>query len=773
MTHFKALVGLVSSCALLATTPVARADEKPSTAKPNFVVFIADDHGYLDSSVYGASDVKTPNLQRLAREGRTFTHMFVASPSCAPSRAALLTGLMPARNGAEANHTYPREGVKGLLETLRSLGYETASFGKVAHAMSDPRTIAARFGFDHHNNRRDPKTVEEFLSARKKDRPLCLFVGTSDPHLPWPENQGYDSVSVKVPPTHVDTPETRAYRTRYYTAVTRADDLLGKVYDLTRKHLEPKQTVFVYMSDHGAQWPFGKWNLYDAGIRIPFLVAWPEAVKPGTRSDALLSSVDLLPTFIELAGGAAPREIDGRSFASVLLAKADTHREQVFATHSADIDWRRKDRNWNVYPIRSVRTKEYKYILNLHPEYAYTTHNDLAGEVDGVTYWRSWLMLARDDARAAAVVQRYQRRPREELYDLTRDPHEQQNLAGDPAHAERLARLRQSLKDWMKAQDDKERVYGEPHLLVRSFGKHDLSEVPIRDPFILPIAKEKVYWLYGSTATDPRSLRPGFDAYRSTDLKTWEGPFPVFRPAPSFWGTDAFWAAEVHLYQGSYYMFATFKGAKRFRGTQILKAEKPEGPFVPLTDGPITPAHWECLDGTLYVDEGKQPWIVFCHEWTQIQDGAMYAMKLTADLKAAVGRPVLLFNASQAPWARALNAADAQPERGHFPTYITDGPFLHRTASGDLLMLWSSKGAGGYTLGVARSSNGKVDGEWRHDAEPLWKADGGHGMLFRTFDRELLLTFHTPNQRLDRARAVIYRVTEEKANLKLGERWRP
>jgi arylsulfatase A-like enzyme len=442
---FRCLVALLA----LSAIPVLSAGAN----KPHLVVFLSDDHGQLDSTPYGATDVRTPQMQQLADAGCRFTHAFVASPSCAPSRAALLTGLMPARNGAESNHTFKKEGIASLPEVLRKLGYETAAFGKVAHGQKD----AERHGFDHHGARRDPAFIAQLIAKRNKDRPLCLFVGTNDPHVPWPDSDGYDPKTVRLPPEHVDTPETRAFRCRYYTGVTRADTLLGEIRALVRKELG-QDAVLVYTSDHGAQWPFGKWNLYDFGIRIPLLIEWPGVIKPGTTSDAMVQLIDLLPTLIEIAGGTVSPDIDGKSFAGVLRGKTTSHRERIFTTHTNDGDM-------NVYPIRSVRTRELKYIRNLHPEWEHTTHIDRAQARDGGYYWKSWEEVARKDPAAAAVVKRYHQRPREELYDLAADPHELKNLAADPRQADTLRKLSAELDAWMRAQGDTGRTAGSPRPL--------------------------------------------------------------------------------------------------------------------------------------------------------------------------------------------------------------------------------------------------------------------------------------------------------------------
>lgn len=420
---------------------------------PDIVVFLSDDHGQLDSTPYGARDVRTPNMQRLAASGMMLTHAFIASPACAPSRAAMLTGLMPARNGAEANHSYKRDGVASLPEVLRRRGYQTAAFGKVTHYND-----RERHGFDVIDKRNDAAVIETFLRERDTTRPLCLCVGTHEPHVPWPNLDGYDPAQLNLPPTFIDTPETREFRARYYTDVTKADTLLGAVMRLAGQYLNAKNTLFLYTSDHGAQWPFGKWNLYDAGVRVPLLAAWPGVIAPGSKSDAMVQWIDLWPTLIDAAGGKVPAGLDGRSFLPVLRGTTSTHRDVIFTTHSGD-------GRMNVYPIRSIRTRDWKLIVNLHPEFAHTTHIDKALARDGGRYWISWFEKSQTDPAAAAIVQRYHQRPAVELYDLRADPYEQHNLAADPAQATRVRELRTQLEAWMRDQGDRQTVFNEPRLL--------------------------------------------------------------------------------------------------------------------------------------------------------------------------------------------------------------------------------------------------------------------------------------------------------------------
>jgi arylsulfatase A-like enzyme len=424
----------------LASVAAAQAPPRPT----DIVVFIADDYGLLDSSVYGSTDVKTPSMDRLARAGLTFDRAFVASPSCAPSRAALLTGLMPARNGAEANHTRPRPDIRTLPAYLQALGYEVVAFGKVAHYK-----YTVDYGFDHfaHDTFHDDVAIANgiaWLRQRKRGKPLCILFGTNWPHVPWPATAGgYDPARVRVRASHVDTPLTRQMRASYYAAVSRMDQELGAVYDAAREVLGP-DLFFLFTSDHGAQWPFSKWTLYDAGIRTPMIAAWPGRIAAGARTKAMVSWVDLLPTLIDVGGGRPPQNLDGRSFAGVLRGRTAAHRDRIFTTHTSDPPM-------NVYPMRSVRTADWKYIRNLEPGRTFTTHIDRGKAVDGAGYFASWRDKAADDPTAAAVLQRYHTRPAEELYDIRNDPEELRNLAGDPRYGARLAALRAELDAWSKA----------------------------------------------------------------------------------------------------------------------------------------------------------------------------------------------------------------------------------------------------------------------------------------------------------------------------------
>ena len=265
--------------------------------------------------------------------------------------------------------------------------------------------------------------------------------------------------------------------------------------------------------------------------------------------------------------------------------------------------------------------------------------------------------------------------------------------------------------------------------------------IPCRDPFIL-LAGD-VYHLYKRIVTD------GENAYiacqRSLDLKTWTAPEAVFVPPADFHGVkDMFWAPECHYYKGKYYIFTSvFSKTYNHRCISVYRADSPMGPFEDIANGCVTVPEWDTIDGTLYVDEAGDPWLVFVHEWTCMPDhnGSMVAARLSEDLTHLISEPVTLFFAKDAPWATEG---------------VTDGPYLYRKENGHLLMIWSNFTGGSfhdYCIGIAHSETGKIEGPWVQEEKLLYQQstegglpyDGGHGMLFRDKEGRLMLSLHTPN----------------------------
>jgi arabinan endo-1,5-alpha-L-arabinosidase len=200
------------------------------------------------------------------------------------------------------------------------------------------------------------------------------------------------------------------------------------------------------------------------------------------------------------------------------------------------------------------------------------------------------------------------------------------------------------------------------------------------------------------------------------------------------------------------------------RGTQVLAAESATGPYHVHAPQPLTPRVWECLDGTLHVGRDGLPWLVFCHEWVQVRDGEVCAVRLSEDLTRPLGEPRVLFRGSDAPWTRPHARRGMPPDPAD---RVTDGPFLHRTEDGTLLMVWSSFSDTGYAMGVATSESGTVEGPWRQSPLPLVERDAGHGMIFRAFDGRLMVAVHTPN-RTPEERPVFIEARERAGTLELA-----
>ena len=262
-----------------------------------------------------------------------------------------------------------------------------------------------------------------------------------------------------------------------------------------------------------------------------------------------------------------------------------------------------------------------------------------------------------------------------------------------------------------------------------------LTDINIRDPFI--ILENGKYYMFGTRGGECWGKGTGLDVYTSDDLNEWSEPQLAFAPPADFWADRNFWAPEVHKYKGKYYMFVSFKSETRHRGTQVLISDTPEGPYRVHGEKPITPEDWECLDGTFYLSKDGTPYMVFCHEWTQVGDGEVCAIKMNDDLTASVGEPMLLFKASSAEWIRSVTGKPGD--------YVTDGPFMYRSGTGDLYMLWAADDNFGYVEALAKSDNGEIDGNWTQVSRLVDHFSGGHGMIFTAKDGTKKLTMHSPD----------------------------
>jgi uncharacterized sulfatase len=373
----------------------------------------------------------------------------------------MFTGLYPFRNGAHANHHGIKDGIKTLPVYLQQLGYAVGFAGKLhigplkaypfelIHDTNVPEPGHENDGVLWTDLNLDP--VDRWLHEKSvSKKPFALIVNDHSPHVIWPEKPEYEADKIDIPAIHIDTKETRVARARYYTDISKMDSNVGKLLESLKKNGFEKNTVVIFTADQGPQWAFGKWNLYDYGIRVPLIVRWPEVVQKNTESNVLVSLVDLLPTVVEIAGGEIDGSIDGQSFLPVLKGEKEGERDVVFATHTGD-------GTMNQAPMRMIRTNRYKYIVNLAPGVVYNTHINLAKDHDGgYQYWASWQNSSFSNEHAAAVLWRYHNRPAEELYDIHTDPDEWHNLAANPDYERILEQFRVQMKEWRQKQGDTE-----------------------------------------------------------------------------------------------------------------------------------------------------------------------------------------------------------------------------------------------------------------------------------------------------------------------------
>ncbi len=429
-------------------------------SKPNIIIFISDDQNQIDVGCYGNQEVPTPYMDQLAAEGMRFTAAYATSPMCTPSRSNMFTGLYPFRNGAQMNHFGVRPGTKSLPHYLKPLGYRVVLAGKshLSPGSSFPfEYISEEMGrYQPIAGRSDPKQetvrfIKEHFE-QQTDQPLCLVVATWWPHVPWMPNRDFDPAKLHLPEYLVDTRETREALAAYYQSITGADRLLGEVLTAVEKAGEKDNTVFMFFSDQGAQFPSAKWTTYDQGLRIPFIVRWPEKIKEGSVSDALISLTDLTPTLIDVAGGDPVEGLDGKSFAPVLLGTRKTHRDYIFAETSVEPHfW------YNYVPSRTIITREgLHYIRNYYPGVRFITHIDKVEQ--NMFYFDSWVEKAKHDQKASFLLNRYSYRPAEELYDLNQDRWELTNLANHPDYTRQYTQLKDLLEKELQAQGESDRM---------------------------------------------------------------------------------------------------------------------------------------------------------------------------------------------------------------------------------------------------------------------------------------------------------------------------
>ncbi len=431
----KAGLGLVAAMA----GGAARAQ---AGSKPNFVFVIADDCTFRDLGCYGGQ-AHTPNIDKLATEGMRFTQCFQSAPMCSPTRHNIYTGQYPVHSGAYPNHAFAKDGTKSVVHYLEPLGYRVALSGK--RHINPPEVFP--FEYIGAGNNPDFDLVDKFISdCKENDTPFCLFACSNEPHSPWNKGDAsrYDADTLELPPYFVDTQATRENMTRYLAEITYYDGQVGACLALLDKHGLADNTLVIVVSEQGSSFPFGKWTCYDTGLQSAFIARWPGKIKAGAINNALIEYVDVLPTYVALAGGEPANALDGRDLAPVLFDGKQEHKKYVYG----EMTTRGIINGPDHYGIRSIRSRQYKYVWNFTPEVNFR-NAAVRNEV-----FVSWEAKAATDADAADKVKRYLQRPGEELYDVIKDPYEWNNLADDAQYANVKQELRRELLSWMQAMGD-------------------------------------------------------------------------------------------------------------------------------------------------------------------------------------------------------------------------------------------------------------------------------------------------------------------------------
>lgn len=464
------VAGLAASCRM---TP--RLDGGPPAERPHILVCMADDWSRPHAGAYGDPAVRTPTFDRIAREGVLFENAFVSSPSCTPSRSAVLTGQYHWRLGEAANLwstlnvSYP---VYPLL--LQAAGYHVGFEGK---CWGPGDLKAGGYVYTNPGGRRFPKGFRAFLEARPEEKPFCFWLGSHDPHRPYEAGSGraagIDLSRIRVPGFLPDVPEVRSDLADYLFEVQRFDTSCGAAMRLLEERGMLEKTLVVVTGDNGMPFPRCKSNLYDYGVRVPMAVRWGARVPPRRTVNDFVSFTDLAPTFLEAAGVPVPEVMTGRSLLAILESsrsgRVDPARDHAIFGKERHVP-AQKAPDMSGYPCRGIRTDRFLYIRNFAPE------RWPAGVPEGATHpmgrfadcdngpTKAFLMEHREDPAFRPYFDlAFAKRPAEELYDVEEDPDQKVNRAGEAAYetarSELAARLDAALRD-----TGDPRVLGEPVL---------------------------------------------------------------------------------------------------------------------------------------------------------------------------------------------------------------------------------------------------------------------------------------------------------------------
>lgn len=430
--HIFSLIFLLIFCTCKNSKPVVSSiaskeiKTQRTSEKPNFIFYLADDQDQLDYGCYGNPKVKTSNVDKLAKEGVKFTNFYTAQAICAPARSQIFTGMYPLKNGCMANHLPVKNDIESVVILLQKAGYEVVLAGK-SHVKPDKVFSWTKYYPSLEHRYLPLSEIDNYFKNTTKT--FCVFITSDYPHGPYPENNSYKKEDIyKLP---YEKNHVANHKTGYYQNIEDDNVQLGKVLKMVEDYGFKNNSVFIYASDHGLS---GKWSVKEKGLKVPFIVRWPNHIKPNTTSNTLLSFVDVLPTFLDIANTEQPKTIDGKSFYKTLQGSTDAIHTYVYGVATCQ-----NIQNTKVFPSRSIRGKRFKLIKNFNSKEVY------ASNLGTNLYANAFIKIG---AEAFPNV------PFEELYDLEKDPYETNNLASKKEFQAIKNELSSALKSWMISQND-------------------------------------------------------------------------------------------------------------------------------------------------------------------------------------------------------------------------------------------------------------------------------------------------------------------------------
>lgn len=435
--------------ALFSCSANLMAQHKSDDQKPNIVVFIADDAG-MDFGCYGNAGIKTPNIDKLAKDGLKFQNAYLTSPQSSPSRTSMMTGMFAHTIGTEDLHDILNPTTKMMPYYFNEVGYTTAVMVKTHWGKNGDKQFSQIIKGGYLPNEAGISdelydNYQEFLDNNKTN-PFFLWVGFIDPHRPYNRDvcpQKNKPENVTVPPFLADTPETRRDLADYYDEISRMDSDIGKMIEEMDKRGLLENTIIVFLSDNGRPFPRCKGSLYDTGIHTPLIFTWKNRIKAGSiHQNGLISTVDLAPTLLDIAEVSPKEDMFGRSFKNILFDSSKRGRDYIFA-----------ERNWHDTDeyIRCIRTEKYKLIYNAY----YELPHGIAMDLSSSPSWYELKRLQREGKlNKEQSLQFASPRAMIEIYDLEKDPYELDNVADKPEYLKEGKRMARLLVDWQKETKD-------------------------------------------------------------------------------------------------------------------------------------------------------------------------------------------------------------------------------------------------------------------------------------------------------------------------------